>query len=104
MRYRLLSITSKENDNPTPEKVETSCNEFKSCSIPVIKQELNTGDNEDDKETSDNSTDNDGQPPSKRPKLEFADAESNTLQTGKPYLFKHLNTYIHMQYICKNLF
>ncbi|TMW48534.1 hypothetical protein DOY81_006385 [Sarcophaga bullata] len=70
-----------ENDNPTPEKVETSCNEFKSCNIAIIKQELNTGDNDDDKEISNNSTDNDEQPPSKRPKLEFADAESNTLQT-----------------------
>lgn len=61
-----------------------------------IKTEQQDVDNEEgdfessqDKHTMNDIIDDDGQPLTKRPKIEFADAESNTLQTGK-YMFIYL--------------
>lgn len=81
----LLVLPFKENDNTTPKNSESTCNDIKTSNTAVIKQELDQDENENDSEVkgaeSNNEAD-DCQPVPKRPKIEFADAESNTLQTG----------------------
>ncbi|XP_065362918.1 B-cell lymphoma/leukemia 11B isoform X2 [Calliphora vicina] len=69
-----------ENDNTTPKNTESTCDDLKSCNTAVIKQELDHDDNDVESTECNNDTD-DCQPLTKRPKIEFVDAESNTLQT-----------------------
>ncbi|KAM7350576.1 BCL11 transcription factor chronophage isoform 2-T2 [Cochliomyia hominivorax] len=70
-----------ENDNTTPKNVESSCEDLKACNTAVIKQEINQDDNNDIENTECNNETDDYQHLSKRPKVEFVDAESNTLHT-----------------------
>ncbi|XP_046801855.1 B-cell lymphoma/leukemia 11A isoform X1 [Lucilia cuprina] len=66
-----------ENDNTTPKNSDSTLDELKSCNTAVIKQELN----QDDNDAESNHDNDDCQPVTKRPKIEFVDAESNTLHT-----------------------
>ncbi|XP_073835660.1 BCL11 transcription factor chronophage [Musca autumnalis] len=83
-----------ENDNTTPKeatedtKSSTSTTEELPTITTSIKQELDRDDNDTEtvechnSNSNDNINDNDDcQPKTKRPKIEFVDAESNTLQT-----------------------
>lgn len=91
-----------ENDNTTPKeatqedtKTSNSATEELPTITTSIKQELDRDENDTEtiechnSSNNDNTNDNvrenddDCQPKTKRPKIEFVDAESNTLQTGK---------------------